>query len=61
MLDALKQLFENNMISEEIQESIQQAWDSKLNEARTELTQQALDHKQALLLAYDAGGHARGI
>ena len=40
MLDALKQLFENNVISEEIQESIQQAWDSKLNEARTELTQQ---------------------
>jgi len=40
MLDALKQLFENNVISEEIQESIQQAWDSKLNEARNELTQQ---------------------
>jgi hypothetical protein len=40
MLDALKQLFENNVISEEIQESIQAAWDSKLNEARSELTQQ---------------------
>jgi len=40
MLDALKQLFENNVISEEIKESIQAAWDSKINEAREEVAQQ---------------------
>jgi hypothetical protein len=37
MLDALKQLFENNVISEEIKESIQAAWDSKINEAREQV------------------------
>jgi len=40
MLDALKQLFENNVISEEIKESIQQAWDSKINEAREQVAVQ---------------------
>jgi len=34
MLDALKQLFENNVISEEIQQSIEQAWDAKITENR---------------------------
>ena len=40
MLDALKQLFENNVISEEIRESIQSAWDSKLVEAREQVAEQ---------------------
>ena len=40
MLDALKQLFENNVISEEIKESIQAAWDSRITEAREEVAQQ---------------------
>jgi hypothetical protein len=40
MLDALKQLFENNVISEEIKESIEAAWDSKINEAREEVAYQ---------------------
>lgn len=40
MLDALKQLFENNVISEEIKESIQAAWDSRISESREEITQQ---------------------
>ena len=40
MLDALKSLFENNVISEEIKESIQAAWDSKLNEAREQVAEQ---------------------
>lgn len=40
MLDALKQLFENNVISEEIKESIQAAWDSKISENREQVTQQ---------------------
>ena len=40
MLDALKTLFENNVISEEIKADIEKAWDSRLTEARTQLTQQ---------------------
>ena len=40
MLDALKHLFENNVISEEIQESIQSAWDAKINENREQVAQQ---------------------
>jgi hypothetical protein len=40
MLDALKSLFENNVISEEIKESIEQAWESRITEAREEVAQQ---------------------
>jgi hypothetical protein len=40
MLDALKGLFENNVISEEIQESIELAFESRVNEAREQATQQ---------------------
>lgn len=40
MLDALKTLFENNVISEEIKTSIQEAWDNKLAESREQVTQQ---------------------
>jgi len=40
MLDALKSLFENNVISEDIQESIQKAWDAKINENREQVAQQ---------------------
>jgi len=40
MLDALKQLFENNVISEEIKESIQAAWDAKILENREQVAQQ---------------------
>jgi len=40
MLDALKQLFENNVISEEIKESIEQAWEARINENREQVTQQ---------------------
>lgn len=40
MLDALKTLFENNVISEEIKESIEQAWDARVNENRTQVAQQ---------------------
>ena len=40
MLDALKQLFENNVISEEIQESIEQAWQTKIDENRQQVTAQ---------------------
>jgi len=40
MLDALKQLFENNVISEEIQQSIQAAWDTKINENRQQVAEQ---------------------
>lgn len=40
MLDALKQLFENNVISGEIQESIEKAWDAKVTENREQVAQQ---------------------
>lgn len=40
MLDALKTLFENNVISEEIRADIEKAWEARLTEARTEVTQQ---------------------
>ena len=40
MLDALKQLFENNVISEDIRESIEAAFESRVNEARGQAAQQ---------------------
>lgn len=40
MLDALKQLFENNVISEEIKQSIEQAWEARINENREQVAQQ---------------------
>lgn len=40
MLDALKQLFENNVISSEIQESIESAWEAKITENREQVAQQ---------------------
>ena len=40
MLDALKSLFENNVISEEIRESIEQAFEAKINEAKEVAAQQ---------------------
>jgi hypothetical protein len=40
MLDALKSLFENNMISEEIKESIESAFEARISESREVLTQQ---------------------
>ena len=40
MLDALKSLFENNVISQEIRESIEVAFESRINEARTQVAQQ---------------------
>lgn len=40
MLDALKQLFENNVISEDIKESIEAAWEQRISENREQVTQQ---------------------
>ena len=40
MLDALKTLFENNVISEEIRESIEQAWEARITENREQVAQQ---------------------
>ena len=40
MLDALKTLFENNVISEEIKESIEKAWEARIVENRSQVTQQ---------------------
>jgi hypothetical protein len=40
MLDALKQLFENNVISEDIKESIESAWATRISEAREQVAVQ---------------------
>jgi len=40
MLDALKSLFENNVISEEIKSEIESAWNKKIQENRDQVTQQ---------------------
>jgi hypothetical protein len=40
MLDALKTLFESNVISEEIKADIEKAWESRITENRTQVTQQ---------------------
>ena len=39
MLDALKTLFENNVISEEIKESIEAAWEQRISENREQVAQ----------------------
>jgi hypothetical protein len=38
MLDALKTLFENDVVSEEVRNEIQEAWDAKLKENRQQVT-----------------------
>lgn len=38
MLDIVKQLFENNVISEEIKSEIESAWSSKIQETRDQMT-----------------------
>ena len=40
MLDALNKLFENNVISGEIKESIEAAWDNRINENRQQVATQ---------------------
>lgn len=40
MLEALKTLFENNVVSAEIKESIEKAWTAKVNENREQVAQQ---------------------
>lgn len=40
MLDTLQKLFETNVISEDVKESIERAWESRVNEHKTQLTQQ---------------------
>lgn len=61
MLDALKTLFENNVISEEIQESIEQAWEARIAENKEQVAQslreefaQKYEHdKQTMVEAVD--------
>lgn len=62
MLDALKTLFENNVISEEIKGDIELAWQAKLQENREHVTQELREEfakkyehdKQAMIEAIDA-------
>lgn len=61
MLDALKQLFENNVISEEIKADIEAAWNARIQENRDQATAQLreefaqkYDHdKQVMIEAID--------
>jgi hypothetical protein len=61
MLDALKTLFENNVISTEIKESIEQAWEKRIAENREQVAQtlreefaQRYEHdKQTMIEAVD--------
>jgi hypothetical protein len=61
MLDALKSLFENNVISEEIKESIESAFEARISEAKEQATQslreefaQRYEHdKQTMIEAVD--------
>ena len=38
MLDALKTLFENDVVSEEVRQSIEEAWEAKITENRKAVT-----------------------
>ena len=38
MLDALKTLFENDVVSEEVRRDIEEAWNAKVKENRLEAT-----------------------
>jgi hypothetical protein len=40
MLEALKSLFENNVISEDVKAEIEKAWESRIDENRSQVTQQ---------------------
>ena len=40
MLDALKNLFENNVISEQVKADIEAAWEARITENRSQVTQQ---------------------
>jgi len=61
MLDALKQLFENNVISEEIKQSIESAWEARVNENKEQAATQLLEEfaqryehdKQTMIEAVD--------
>jgi hypothetical protein len=54
MLDALKTLLENNVISTEVKESIEKAWDARVNENRQQLSQ-ALREEFAQKYEHDKG------
>lgn len=40
MLEALKSLFENNVVSEDVRAEIESAWETRINENRSQVTQQ---------------------
>ena len=61
MLDALKSLYENNVISEDVRAEIESAWGNRINENREQVTQQLREEfaqryehdKQVMLEAVD--------
>lgn len=54
MKDALKELLENEVLTEEVKTSIQEAWDSKVEEVREE-TEQTLREEYAGRFEHDKG------
>jgi hypothetical protein len=49
MLDIVKQLFENNVISEEVKSEIESAWESRIQENRTQVTEEVREQITATL------------
>jgi hypothetical protein len=49
MLDIVKQLFENNVISEEIKSEIESAWESRIQENREQVTEEVREQLTAQL------------
>ena len=49
MLDIVKQLFENNVISEEVKSEIESAWESRIQENRAQVTEEVREQITATL------------
>ena len=49
MLEALKSLFENNAISEEIRADIQEAWDKQVSENKLAVTAEPVSYTHLTL------------
>ena len=60
MLDIVKQLFENNVISEEIKSEIETAWESRIQENRDQVTTQ-LREEFAQKYEYDKGAMVEAV
>ena len=60
MIDIVKQLFENNVISEEIKSEIESAWESRIQESRDQVTAE-LREEFAQKYEYDKGAMVEAV